>query len=63
MLLTHIRYMTEYFGSRFTAVNIRKHLPYYFAGNKDLKLFRARLNTLDDAEQMYKEVEACAEFE
>lgn len=63
MLLTHIRYMTEYFGSRFTAVNIRKHLPYYFAGNKDLKLFRARLNTLEDAEQMYREVEACAEFE
>lgn len=59
MLLKHIEYMTYYFGSEFTAVNIRKHLPYYFSGDKRLKEFRAELNTLSDAGLMYEKVEHC----
>lgn len=62
MLLKHLEYMTFYFGAEFTAVNIRKHLPYYFAGGKDLKQFRARLNTIKDAYIMYREIENCPEL-
>ena len=62
MLLKHLEYMTFYFGAEFTAVNIRKHLPYYFAGGKDLKQFRARLNTIKDAYIMYREIEDCPEL-
>ncbi len=59
MLLKHIEYMTYYFGGEFTAVNIRKHLPYYFSGAKELKTFVKELYTLTDADELYKKVENC----
>lgn len=54
MLITHIGYMTEYFGSEFTAVNIRKHLPYYLGGSKPMKELRAKLNNITSAEEMIR---------
>lgn len=62
MLLKHLEYMNYYFGGEFTAVNIRKHLPYYLNGSKQLKTLRAELNSVVDFDMMVGMIEN-ADFE
>ncbi len=57
MLLRHLEYMNYYFGGEFTAVNIRKHLPYYLNGDRRLKTLRAELNVVTDFDVMVKMIE------
>ena len=52
MLIKQMEYMTEYFGDHYTAVNIRKHLPYYFAGTSVAKPDRQKLNFMDNTSDM-----------
>jgi len=52
MLLKQMEYMVYYFGDEFTAVNIRKHLPYYFAGTSVPKSDRQALNFMKSTEEM-----------
>ena len=54
MLIKQMEYMTEYFGDHYTAVNIRKHLPYYFAGTSVAKPDRQKLNFMDNTSDMFE---------
>ena len=58
MLKKQMEYMVYYFGDKFTAVNIRKHLPYYFAGTGVPKSERQKLNFMESTAEMLEIIDS-----
>ena len=54
IVLTHLEYMIEYYGSRTAIPMFRKHLAWYSAGIPNSGQFRIKINQISDEQELKK---------
>ena len=56
IILRHLEYMLEYYGSKTAIPMFRKHVAWYSSGMSNSTNFRVKVNQISDAKELKKEI-------